>query len=93
MTAAGKPKTMSGVPSGSVPRTAYGNASSVPMPSLERPSSSCSPNARPGIGRAPNGWPSATSVSGTGPDHRIEPSTVERITRSGAGPNPFWWKV
>ena len=32
-------------------------------------------------------------VSGTGPDHRIESSMVDRTSRSGAGPNPFWWNV
>ena len=49
--------------------------------------------AGPGPACAPNGRPPAASVSGTGPDHRIEPSTVERISRSGAGPKPFWWNV
>ena len=51
------------------------------------------PYGRPGMGIAPNGSPPAVSVSGTGPDHRIALPSVERISRSGAGPKPFWWNV
>ena len=46
-----------------------------------------------GIGIAPKGRPPAASVSGTGHDHSTESSTVDRISMSGAGPNPFWWNV
>ena len=42
--------------------------------------------------QVPYGRPSAASVSGTG---RIpqRPAAASRTTRSGAGPNPFWWNV
>ena len=84
---------MSGVPSGFVPRTAYGSAIRVPMPDSVRSRSSSRPYGLPGIGIAPNGRPAAASVNGTGPDQSTASSIVERISRSGAGPNPFWWNV
>ena len=61
-------------------------------PSASRRRSSSRPMSRPGTDIVPYGKPSAASVSGTGPSQSGLPA-ASRITRSGAGPNPFSWNV
>ncbi len=83
---------MSGVPSACVPVDRYGRNSTPAVPSWAVVMIISRPTSRPGTLNVPYGWPAAAPVSATAPSHSTR-SCPSRMTRSGAGANPFWWNV